>query len=117
EDCVTIRAVKFVYWHRLSSLTAYCSLPSQSPFPRLSPQGILAMLPYLILRRLSSPSQSHAAPCITWRRGTPAGALSRMQKWAFAYLSTCRLFADYYRIGSIRASLYQNETKMFCVSQ
>ena len=47
--------------------------PSQSPFPRLSPQGTPEALPYSILRRLSSTSQSHAAPCAAWRRGVPAG--------------------------------------------
>src|SRR5262249_2640478 len=29
-------------------------------------------LPYSILRRLSSPSQCHAAPCSAWRQGAPA---------------------------------------------
>ena len=47
--------------------------PSQSPFPRPSPQGTPAALPSPILRRLSSTSHSHAAPCAVCRRGVPAG--------------------------------------------
>jgi hypothetical protein len=47
--------------------------PSQSPFPRPSPQGTPEALPSPILQRLSSTSQSHAAPCAAWRRGVPAG--------------------------------------------
>ena len=48
------------------------SLP-KSPFPRPSPQGTPEALPSPILRRMSSTSQSHAAPCSAWLRGAPAG--------------------------------------------
>src|SRR5262245_45728417 len=50
--------------------------PSSRPtsaVPRLSPRSTPEALPYPILRRLSSPSESCAAPCSAWLEATPAG--------------------------------------------
>ncbi len=58
-------------------------LVPESAFPRPSPQGTPEALPYSILRRLSSTSQSHVAPCAAWRRGAPAG-LPRGAGWPAA---------------------------------
>ena len=60
-------------FERLKSRLKSPPRPSQSPFPRPSPQGTPEALPSPILRRLSSTSPSHAAPCTAWRRGAPAG--------------------------------------------
>jgi len=46
--------------------------PAQSPFPKPSPQGTAEARPSPILRRLSSPSASRAAPR-PWARGKSRG--------------------------------------------
>ena len=46
---------------------------SQPSFPRPSPQGPPAALPYPILRRLSSTSHRRAVPRSAWLRATRAG--------------------------------------------
>ena len=46
---------------------------SKPPFPRPSPQGTPEALPSPILRRLSSTSQSRAAPRCAVLRAAPAG--------------------------------------------
>ena len=60
------------------------SLP-KSPFPRPSPQGTPEALPSPILRRMSSTSQSHAAPCSAWLRGAPARQPRRAGRHARAW--------------------------------
>src|SRR5712691_3462980 len=52
---------------------------SKPPFPRPSPQGIPAALPYLILRRLSSTSDSRAAARQSWRGRLLSEEASRRQ--------------------------------------
>jgi len=48
-----------------------------SPVPRLSPQGTPEALPYPILRRLSSTSESCATPRSAWLGAAPAGRPQR----------------------------------------
>jgi hypothetical protein len=68
------------------------SLP-KSPFPRPSPQGTPETLPSSILRRLSSTSQSHAAPCSAWLWGAPARSPRRAGRRAAGVVTRkCRLF-------------------------
>jgi hypothetical protein len=47
--------------------------PSRASFPRPSPKGTPEALPSPILRRLSSASQSRAAPLYSMLRAAPAG--------------------------------------------
>jgi hypothetical protein len=58
-----------------------------SPVPRLSPQGTPEALPYPILRRLSSTSESGAAPRSAWLGAALAG---RPQRAGRAGVSTAR---------------------------
>jgi len=48
-----------------------------SPVPRLSPQGTPEALAYPILRRLSSTSESGAAPCSAWLGAVRCGRRTR----------------------------------------
>ena len=76
QDLLNGRAVGLIDPHgdlAWEILDAVPPQPSQSPFPRPSPQGTPEALPSPILRRLSSTSHSHAALRTAWGRGAAAG--------------------------------------------
>jgi hypothetical protein len=81
----------------LSSLREFNSIAPTRAINRPLSKGTPEVLPYPILRRLTSPSESRAVPRSAWRRGAPApggaalGARGATYRLKFLYVPVCVL--------------------------